>query len=169
VFQALKLKKKSKYIIFKVNDKRTEIIPVKDSSSSDYDDFLNDLPESECRWAVYDLEFQNDEGGQRNKIIFFQWYVGSSTKKYLLLACTCTKSVPMALIKVHIFVFVFPIFASPLISFCFLLSLSNVAITTRHGQVTRWSEGQGQDGDRVFARRSATLFNRYRGRNPRHR
>ncbi len=45
------------------------------SSSSEYDDFLADLPETECRWAVYDLDFQNEEGGQRNKIIFFQWYV----------------------------------------------------------------------------------------------
>jgi hypothetical protein len=106
VFQELKLKKKSKYIIFKVNDEKTEIIPVKYSSSSDYDEFLNDLPEAECRWAVYDLEFQKEGGGQRNKIIFFQWYVGFSTKKYLL-ACTCTKFVPISLIKVHIFVFCF--------------------------------------------------------------
>jgi hypothetical protein len=30
---------------------------------------------------VYDFQFQNEEGGLRNKIIFFHWYVGSSTKK----------------------------------------------------------------------------------------
>jgi cofilin len=76
VYQELKLKKTIKYIIFMLNKDKTEIIPVKQSSSSDYDDFLKDLPETECRWAVYDLEFQNEEGGLRKKIIFLQWYVG---------------------------------------------------------------------------------------------
>ncbi|KAN0123373.1 actin depolymerizing factor [Russula decolorans] len=72
-YEALKLRKKSKYIIFRLNDKKTDIIPEKELLSGDYDEFLKDLPETECRWAVYDLEFQNDEGSLRNKIIFFQW------------------------------------------------------------------------------------------------
>jgi hypothetical protein len=50
---------------------------LKESPSSDYEEFLKDLPDAECRWAVYDLEFQNEEGNLRKKIIFFQWYVGS--------------------------------------------------------------------------------------------
>lgn len=74
-YEALKLRKKSKYIIFRLNDNKTEIIPEKESTSADYDEFLKDLPETECRWAVYDLEFQNDEGSLRKKIIFLQWYV----------------------------------------------------------------------------------------------
>jgi cofilin len=72
-FEELKLRKKIKYIIFRVNDSKTEIIPEKESLSSDYDEFLQDLPENECRWAVYDLEFQKDEGGLRQKIIFLHW------------------------------------------------------------------------------------------------
>jgi len=72
VFEELKLKKKHKYIIFKLNDTKTEIVPLK-TSSGDYDEFLEDLPETECRWAVYDLEFTNEEGGLRKKIVFVNW------------------------------------------------------------------------------------------------
>jgi len=72
-YQELKLKKKYKYIIFMLNKDKTEIIPVKESSSIEYEEFLNDLPETECRWDVYDLEFQNEEGSLRKKIIFLQW------------------------------------------------------------------------------------------------
>ncbi|KAH9997931.1 actin-depolymerizing factor homology domain-containing protein, partial [Russula vinacea] len=73
VFQDLKLRKKYKYIIFILNKEKTEIIVEKTSTSTDYDDFIADLPENECRWGVYDLEFQKEDGGQRNKIIFYQW------------------------------------------------------------------------------------------------
>jgi len=75
VFQELKLRKKHKYIIFRLNDAKTEIIKHKESTSQDYEDFLTDLPENECRWAVYDFEFQKEEGGLRNKSIFFHWDV----------------------------------------------------------------------------------------------
>ncbi|KAI0057127.1 hypothetical protein BV25DRAFT_1831493 [Artomyces pyxidatus] len=71
-FQELKLGKKTKYIIYAVNAEHTEIIPLKTSASSDYDEFLGDLPETECRWAVYDFEYEK-EGAKRNKICFFSW------------------------------------------------------------------------------------------------
>lgn len=76
-FLDLKLKKLSKYIIFSLNKEKTEIITVKTSTVQDYDEFLADLPENECRWAVYDFEFEKEDGGRRNKIIFYNWYVFS--------------------------------------------------------------------------------------------
>jgi hypothetical protein len=39
-FQDLKLSKKDKFIIFKLNDEKTSIVVSKQSSSPDYDDFL---------------------------------------------------------------------------------------------------------------------------------
>lgn len=79
MFQELKLGKKHKYIIFKINNEKTEIIVEKPSTSTDYDDFIADLPEDACRWAVYDLEFEKEEGGRRNKIVFYSWYVLNPT------------------------------------------------------------------------------------------
>ena len=74
-YQSLKLRKKPKYIIFKLDDSRTEIVVDKSSESSDYDDFIADLPEDQCRWAVYDFEFEKEGVGKRNKLCFFTWSV----------------------------------------------------------------------------------------------
>lgn len=73
-YQELKLGKKTKYIIFTLSKDNTEIIVEKKSSpTSTYDDFLADLPESECRWAVYDFDFEKEDGGKRSKITFYSW------------------------------------------------------------------------------------------------
>ncbi|KAJ7132945.1 actin cross-linking [Mycena filopes] len=72
-FQQLKLGKKFKYIIFGLNKDNTEIVVLNTSDSQDYDTFLTELPEAECRWAVYDLEFEKEDGGKRNKIVFYSW------------------------------------------------------------------------------------------------
>ena len=69
-YQDLKLGKKYKYIIFNLNKENTEIIVEKSSDSTDYDDFVGDLPESECRYAVYDFEFEKEGAGKRKKIVF---------------------------------------------------------------------------------------------------
>ncbi|EPQ27824.1 uncharacterized protein PFL1_04569 [Pseudozyma flocculosa PF-1] len=72
-FQELKLKKQAKFIIYAINNDNTEIIVEKTSSSSDYDEFIAQLPPTECRWAIYDFEFEKEGAGKRNKICFFAW------------------------------------------------------------------------------------------------
>lgn len=84
-FQALKLKKTHKYIIFSLNADSTEIIVEKTSSESDYAKFLEDLPASLCKWAVYDFEFEKD--GKRNKICFISWSVALLLPLTLLMPC----------------------------------------------------------------------------------
>jgi cofilin len=66
------LRKKTKYIVFTLNKDNTEIVVEKTSNSSSYEEFIADLPEADCRWAVYDLEFEKGEG-KRNKICFYSW------------------------------------------------------------------------------------------------
>ena len=72
-YQELKLGKKFKYIIFSLNATNTEIVVAKTSESGSYDDFLAELPEAECRWAVYDFDFKREDGGIRTKLTFFSW------------------------------------------------------------------------------------------------
>ncbi|KAF8915340.1 hypothetical protein CPB85DRAFT_1293973 [Mucidula mucida] len=72
-FQTLKLGKKTKYIIYRISDDAKEIVVEKTSDSASYDDFIADLPEAACRWAVYDFEFEKEGEGKRNKICFFSW------------------------------------------------------------------------------------------------
>ncbi|KAF8645199.1 hypothetical protein AX16_008026 [Volvariella volvacea WC 439] len=72
-YQELKLGKKSKYIIYSLNDSLTEIVTLKKETSTDWEQFLKDLPEDQCRWAVYDFEFEKEGGGLRNKLLFISW------------------------------------------------------------------------------------------------
>lgn len=76
-FQALKQHKTFKYIIFTLSKDLTEIVVDKavdkSAESVEYDKFLADIPETECRWAVYDFEFEKEGAGKRNKIVFISW------------------------------------------------------------------------------------------------
>lgn len=39
-----------------------------------YDEFLKELPEAECRYAVFDVEYEDPKTkSSRNKITFFAW------------------------------------------------------------------------------------------------
>lgn len=70
----MKLGKKYKYIIYKISDDKTKIIVDKTSTDPSYDKFLEELPENDCKYAVYDFEYELGQGeGKRNKIVFFQW------------------------------------------------------------------------------------------------
>ncbi|KAF8606871.1 hypothetical protein BDV93DRAFT_468486 [Ceratobasidium sp. AG-I] len=71
-YNELKLGKKLKYIIYGVSEDNTQIEVVKTSESTDYDEFLKDLPDTGCRWAVYDVAYEKD-GGKRNKLTFYIW------------------------------------------------------------------------------------------------
>ncbi|KAK6458754.1 uncharacterized protein RJT20DRAFT_123820 [Scheffersomyces xylosifermentans] len=73
-FNDLKLGKKYKFIIFTLNDAKTQIVVEHTSSETDYDAFLEKLPENECKYAIYDFEYEIGGGeGKRSKIVFFTW------------------------------------------------------------------------------------------------
>ncbi|KAF5360671.1 hypothetical protein D9756_004989 [Leucocoprinus leucothites] len=73
VYQELKLKKIHKYIIYALNPTFTQIVVEKKSHADDYEEFLSQLPENEPRYAVYDVEYESEGGGRRNKIVFIAW------------------------------------------------------------------------------------------------
>lgn len=68
----MKLKKTFKYIIYKLSDDSKFIVVDKTATDADYDTFLGELPEKECRWAVYDFDYTIADG-PRNKIVFYSW------------------------------------------------------------------------------------------------
>ena len=83
----LKLRKKYKYIIYRLNDDNTSIIIEKKVEKSDkYEDFIAELPEDDCRYAVYDFEFEKSPGeGMRNKICFVVWVPDTSKVRQKML------------------------------------------------------------------------------------
>ena len=88
LFNALKLQHTYRFLLFTFNDDMTSIVPDKsvqrtskggsnvdlnaDESRTAYEDFIKTLPADDCRYAVFDLDFNLPEG-RRNKICFFCW------------------------------------------------------------------------------------------------
>ena len=73
-FQELKQGKKLAYVIYGLSEDKKSIIVLKISDEKDFDKFIGELPEKECRWAVYDFEYTLPGGeGIRNKLTFVQW------------------------------------------------------------------------------------------------
>ncbi|KAG1816840.1 cofilin [Suillus subaureus] len=72
-FAQLKMTKSLKYVLFKLNDTRTEIVVDKTSGNPNYEEFLTNLPADGCKWAVYDFSYTSDDGSPRNKLCFFSW------------------------------------------------------------------------------------------------
>ena len=88
-FNDFKLNHKYKYVIFRMNPEMTEVIVEKTGEKDKtYEDFVNDLPAKEARYAVYDLEYETPDG-LRNKIIFYLWTPdGCKIKEKMLFAST---------------------------------------------------------------------------------
>jgi len=98
-FQALKIGHKHKYIIYNLSKDNTHIIVDKKSEAAEYDDFLADLPETECRWAIYDFGYERD-GGKRNKLIFFSWSPDSAKIKNKMLFASSKDALRRALVGI---------------------------------------------------------------------
>ncbi|KAF8625928.1 hypothetical protein AX17_006654 [Amanita inopinata Kibby_2008] len=101
-FQQLKLGKKHKYVIFGLNKDSTEIVVVKMSSSNDYEEFISDLPETECRWAVYDFEFEKEGAGKRNKLVFYSWSPDTAKVKQKMLFASSKDALRRSLVGIAV-------------------------------------------------------------------
>ena len=75
-YEAIKLRKKYQFVIYKLNEDNTEIVVGETGAVGlDYEVFLKKLPEDEPRWAVFDLGYDTPERQRRNKLVFVAWCV----------------------------------------------------------------------------------------------
>jgi cofilin len=75
-FMELKRRKVHRYVIFKIDDSREEVVVDKIGAPGEsYDDFTASLPTDDCRYAVYDLDFVSDDNCRKSKIFFISWSV----------------------------------------------------------------------------------------------
>ncbi|WFD34123.1 cofilin [Malassezia cuniculi] len=99
-FQALKLRKNVKFIIYTLSSDNTEIIVGKTSDSTNFDDFVTELPPTECRYAVYDFEYQKGDEGTRNKIVFVSWSPDDAKIKQKMLYASSKEAIRKALVGI---------------------------------------------------------------------
>ncbi|KAJ0036008.1 hypothetical protein Pint_24592 [Pistacia integerrima] len=75
-YMELQRKKVYRYLIFKIDEKKNEVVVEKTGGPAEsYDDFTASLPENDCRYAVYDFDFVTSENCQKSKIFFIAWCV----------------------------------------------------------------------------------------------
>jgi cofilin len=87
-FMELKRRKVHRYVIFKIDDRREEIVVEKTGAPGEsYDDFTASLPADDCRYAVYDLDFVSDDNCRKSKIFFISWSVTPPPASAFLVSC----------------------------------------------------------------------------------
>lgn len=73
-FLELQRKKIHRYVIFKIDENKKEVVVEKTGSPAEsYEDFTASLPENDCRYAVFDFDFVTPENCQKSKIFFIAW------------------------------------------------------------------------------------------------
>ncbi|KAJ7977248.1 Actin-depolymerizing factor [Quillaja saponaria] len=88
-FLELKRKKIYRYVIFKVDEKKKEVVVEKTGGPAEsYDDFTAALPENDCRYAVYDFDYVTSENCQKSKIFFIAWSPSTSRIRAKMLYAT---------------------------------------------------------------------------------
>jgi len=77
-FNDIKLGHKFRFIVYALTPDLTKIRVLQTAPpSANYDDFVECLKEAEekreCRYAVFDAEFELSNGQKRSKLVFFLW------------------------------------------------------------------------------------------------
>lgn len=101
-FMELKRKKVHRYVIFKIDEKKKEVVVEKTGGSAEsYEDFASSLPENDCRYAVYDFDFVTSENCQKSKIFFIAWSPDTSRIRAKMLYATSKDRIKRALDGIH--------------------------------------------------------------------
>ncbi|KAG2231341.1 hypothetical protein BDF21DRAFT_182185 [Thamnidium elegans] len=102
LYQDLKIRKKYKYIIFKLSSDNKEIVVEKSATDAEYNDFLSQLPDDEPRYAVFDFEYEKTGEGKRNKITFYSWIPDTSKVRQKMLYASSKDALRRQLVGIAI-------------------------------------------------------------------
>lgn len=72
-FKQLKMRRKYRFVFFKIDGAQI-IVDATGPPTATYADFIKALPDSDCRYAVYDHEFMTADGRKASKLFFITWY-----------------------------------------------------------------------------------------------
>lgn len=76
--QALVKHRKYRAAVFKINDDMTEVgldktfAPGDGSPKDDWDVFMKEIPEQDCRYIVYDFSYEH-QGATKQRVLFVLW------------------------------------------------------------------------------------------------
>lgn len=71
-FKQLKMRRKYRYVLFRIEADKV-VVDATAPPSASFADFNAALPDSDCRYAVYDHEFLTPDGRKSSKLFFVTW------------------------------------------------------------------------------------------------
>jgi len=102
-FNEFKLKKSNKYLIFKLSDDKSKIVVEHEGATdASYDEFTSKFPPNDCRYGVSLIEYVHEDGGPREKLVFFMWAPDSAPMKSKMIYAGTKDSVKKALVGVQV-------------------------------------------------------------------
>ncbi|XP_035696809.1 cofilin-like [Branchiostoma floridae] len=72
-YDEVKQKHLYKYVTFRVSNCETKIIVENKVKESTWEEFQASFPADAAYWSVYDFDYKNKEGQDRNKLILVSW------------------------------------------------------------------------------------------------
>lgn len=73
-FTDLKKKRAFRFLTFQIDAEGQKVVCVDQGArEKTYDDFVASLPADDCRYGVYDHDWEDSEGCKKSKIGFFAW------------------------------------------------------------------------------------------------
>jgi cofilin len=93
---------KLRYLIFVIENKKVILIEKQGPREATYEDFVDDLPENECRYGLIDIEFESDDGRPTSKLVFITWNPDTASVRLKMLYSGSKEAIKSALVGVGI-------------------------------------------------------------------
>jgi len=112
VFEEIKKNKKHRYIVFYIKDEKSIAVETIGGRDASYDSFLTDLMkagESECRYGLYDMEYEHQcqgatEKSFKQKLFLMAWCPDTARIKKKMLYSSSFDALKKSLVGVHKYV-----------------------------------------------------------------
>merc|ERR1711936_811390 len=108
-FEEIKKGKKYRYVIFYIKEEKSITVESVGERDAKYDDFLNDLQkagDSECRYGLYDFEYEHQcqgttDSSKKQKLFLMSWCPDSAKIKKKMLYSSSFDALKKSLVGVH--------------------------------------------------------------------
>ena len=101
VFNELKLGKGLQYVLYRITPDFKEVeVEKKVPAPATWEQFVADLPRDDCRYGVFDYQFNTEADGERNKLIFVLWTPETARIKTKMLYPATKEAMKRALVGI---------------------------------------------------------------------
>jgi len=108
-FEAVKKAKQHRFVIFYIKDEKSIVVEGVGDRDASYADFLNDLQkggDSECRYGLYDFEYEHQcqgttESSKKQKLFLMSWCPDTAKIKKKMLYSSSFDALKKSLVGVH--------------------------------------------------------------------